>query len=124
MSIQGFGILPKIREVDELMTRSLQGRIVEVHPELCFYEMNRGRPIVAPKRTALGRRLRVRLLESAWRRNLSEVIECRPRGVGRDDIVDAMAVCWTAERILRKKEVRLPGEPPRDVRGLRMEIVR
>jgi predicted RNase H-like nuclease len=52
------------------------------------------------------------------------VIESRPSGVGRDDVLDAMAVCWTAERVLRKKEIRVPGEPVRDSRGLRMEIVR
>ena len=36
MSQQAFGILPKIREVDELLTanRTLVGRVVEVHPEV------------------------------------------------------------------------------------------
>ena len=124
IAIQAYGILPKIREVDELITRRLQARVVEVHPEMCFYEMNRKRPVVEPKKTTAGRKLRIRLLEGAWRRKLSEFIESRPRGVGRDDIIDAMAACWTAERVLRKKEIRLPGERTRDSRGLRMEIVR
>jgi predicted RNase H-like nuclease len=124
MSIQGFGIVPKIREVDELITRSLQKRVIEVHPELCFYQMNRRRPIVAPKKTSVGRRRRIRLLERAWRRKLSDFIESRPRGVGRDDVIDAMAVCWTAERVLKGKAISIPSGPPRDSRGLRMEIVR
>lgn len=97
---------------------------MEVHPELCFYEMNRKRPVVEPKKTAAGRKRRIRLLEDAWRRKLSEVIESRPRGVGRDDLIDAMAACWTAERVLKNKEFRLPRETLRDSRGLRMEIVR
>lgn len=124
MTLQGFGILPKIREVDELITPALQRRVLEVHPELSFYEMNGKRPLVEPKKTSDGRKRRIRLLAGVWRRNLRDVIECGSRGVGRDDIIDAMAVCWTADRVLRKKEIRLPGEPYRDSRGLRMEIVR
>jgi predicted RNase H-like nuclease len=124
MSVQGFGIVPKIREVDELITPSLQRRVIEVHPELCFYEMNRQRPIVAPKKTSVGHRLRLRLLEGAWRRKLSDFIDSRPRGVGRDDLLDAMAVCWTADRVLKRKAILIPRDPPQDSRGLRMEIVR
>lgn len=124
LSLQARAIIPKIREVDEFITRSLQRRVVEVHPELCFYEMNQKRPVVEPKKTAAGRKRRIRLLEGAWRRKLSDLIKARPRGVGRDDIIDAMAACWTAERVLRKKEIHLPSDPRRDSRGLRMEIVR
>jgi len=124
LSLQARAIIPKILEVDKFITPSLQKRIVEVHPELCFYEMNRKRPVVEGKKTAAGRKRRVRLLEDVWRRNLAEVIDSRPRGVGRDDIIDAMAACWTAERVLKNKEIRIPSETLRDSRGLRMEIVR
>jgi predicted RNase H-like nuclease len=124
MTLQGFGILPKIREVDELITPALQRRVIEVHPELCFYEMNGGRSVVESKKTAEGHRRRIRLLERAWGRKLRGIIESRPSGLGRDDVLDAMAVCWTAERVWRKEEIRVPGEPVRDSRELRMEIVR
>ena len=124
IAIQAYSILPKIREVDELVTPSLQRRVVEVHPELCFYEMNRHRPVVEPKKRAAGRERRMQLLQKVWARELSELIDFRPRGVARDDVIDAMAACWTGERLLRKEETRLPVEPPRDSRGLRMEIVR
>jgi predicted RNase H-like nuclease len=124
LSLQARAIIPKIREVDELITPSLQKRIIEVHPELCFYEMNRRRPVVEPKKTAEGRKRRIRFLESEWRRKLDELIDSRPRGVGRDDVIDAMAACWTAERVLKGKAIRTPGDPPRDLSGLRMEIVR
>ncbi len=124
LPLQARAIIPKVREVDDFITPSLQRRIVEVHPELCFYEMNRKRPVIDGKKTAAGRKRRIRLLEDAWGRKLADVIDSRPRGVGRDDIIDAMAVCWTAERVLRRKAVPLPAQPPRDSRGLRMEIVR
>ena len=46
-----------------------------------------------------------------------EVLRCKePR--------DAMAVCWTAERILNGQEIRVPAKQPWDSRGLRMEMVR
>jgi predicted RNase H-like nuclease len=124
ISIQGFGILPKIREVDQSITPALQRRIVEVHPELSFCEMNGCRALVEPKKSAAGRKRRIRLLERAWGRNLSDLIDSRPKGVGSDDLIDAMAVSWTAERILRNQEIRIPAQRPRDSHGLRMEIVR
>jgi predicted RNase H-like nuclease len=124
MTLQGFGILPKIREVDESITPALQQRLVEVHPELSFYEMNGRRAVLEPKKSAAGNKRRIRLLEANWGRKLRDLIDSRPRGVGADDIVDALAVSWTAERILRNEEIRIPAEPPRDSRRLRMEIVR
>jgi predicted RNase H-like nuclease len=124
IAIQTYAILPKLREVDELVTETLQNRVIESHPELCFYEMNGRRPVVEGKKTAEGRRRRIRLLETAWRRSLSDAIGSRPRGVARDDLLDAMALCWTAERVLRKRAIRLPARTERDARGLRMEIVR
>ena len=36
LSIQAFNILPKIREVDRVMTPALQQRVYEAHPELAF----------------------------------------------------------------------------------------
>jgi len=32
----------------------------------------------------------------------------RPSGVALDDLIDAMAACWTAERVLKNEEIRLP----------------
>lgn len=124
LSLQARAIIPKIRAVDEFITRSLQRRVVEVHPEMSFYEMNGRRPVVEPKKSAAGRSRRIRLLEGAWRRKLSDFIESRPKGVGRDDVIDAMAACWTAERVMTGDALPLPAEPCRDSKGLRMEILR
>jgi predicted RNase H-like nuclease len=92
MTLQGFGILPKIREVDESITPALQQRLVEVHPELSFYEMNGRRAVLEPKKSAAGNKRRIRLLEANWGRKLRDLIDSRPKGVGADDIVDALAV--------------------------------
>jgi predicted RNase H-like nuclease len=40
-----------------------------------------------------------------------------------DDILDATVAAWTAPRVVSGVAERLPPDPPRDRRGLRMEIV-
>jgi predicted RNase H-like nuclease len=118
---QGFGILPKVREVDEQMTPDLQKRIFEVHPELSFREM-KGRSMAHNKKGSQGRLDRIQALEDRLpgfsRRNL----DIRPAGVGADDLLDACAAAWTALRIAVCEAVRFPSDPPRDQKGLRMEI--
>ena len=47
-----------------------------------------------------------------------------PRGqFGRDDLMDAFAALWTAERVHRGKVLIVPPNPPLDEFGLRMEIL-
>jgi hypothetical protein len=43
--------------------------------------------------------------------------------VADDDILDAFAALWTAERIAPGEAVTLPEVPPRDRHGLPMEMV-
>ena len=125
VSAQAFGLVDKIREVDRLVSPARQDRIVEVHPELSFFEMNDGSPVVPPKRSEEGFEARIALLERAWSRPLRDFVEASASsGAARDDIVDAMAACWSAERVRRGTAIRVPADPPRDARGLRMEIVR
>ena len=49
LSQQAFGILPKVRDVDEVITPGLQNRIHESHPELAFLHMA-SRPMSVYKR--------------------------------------------------------------------------
>lgn len=125
ISKQCFNILPKIREVDRLMTPELQKRLVEVHPEVCFYELNAAQPVIESKRKPPGRERRLKLLEHAWGRPLRGTVErLRGPGCARDDVLDAMVACWTAERVARDMAIREPEQPDADARGLRMVIVR
>ncbi len=126
---QAFGILPKIREVDRLMTPRLQAKVYEAHPELAFRTLT-GHPMRFNKKTAQGRRERLRALEQArpgWLKRLS----CRVasglkflprRQVAPDDLLDAAALAYTALRIAKKEAIRIPSYPPQDGKGLRMEI--
>jgi predicted RNase H-like nuclease len=111
LSVQAYNLLPRIADLDACVDPSLQERIVEAHPELCFAELA-GRPLPASKRTAAGRAARAALVGT---------VPPVPRGAAVDDVLDAMALLTTAERLLRGRVRRLGGEL--DGRCLRMEIV-
>jgi predicted RNase H-like nuclease len=118
VTLQAFGILRKLREVDDAMTPALQDRVFEVHPELSFLAMA-GRPARHGKKKAAGRSERLALLAAAG----FSGVPARVTGAAPDDVLDAVAACWSAERLHLGTAARLPAEqPPRDARGLRMEI--
>ena len=129
LSIQAFNILPKIRDVDRVMTPALQQRVYEAHPELAFQSLA-GHPLQDRKKTVAGREERLRVLDSipsllfhgiraAFERLLRE---CKRADVAPDDILDAYVLVWTALRIWHAQAHRVPRIPPHDARGLRMEI--
>ena len=73
----------------------LGGRIVEVHPEASFRELD-GAPLAHSKKTEEGIRQRSDLLEEAGihlPRGLADL-----SGVAVDDVLDAAVVAWTASR--------------------------
>lgn len=129
VSWQAFGILPKIREVDEVMTPDLQRVVYEAHPELAFRRL-RGAPMRWNKKTGQGRKERVQALARApaalfgrFGMRLEELHRLFPRAhVASDDLLDACVLACTALRILRNEAMRMPVDPPVDRKGLRMEI--
>jgi predicted RNase H-like nuclease len=128
MTIQAFGILKNVAEVDALMTPLVQKRIHEAHPELAFRRLA-GRSMRFNKKGRLGRRERIRALTGA---NLGfdlggdrfgdRLKEFSGKGVGADDLLDAYALAGTALRIATGEAIRMPPDPPLDPKGLRMEI--
>ena len=125
ISRQTWGILPKIRELDDLLRANPAARAVtrEVHPELSFQKLNRDRPLRASKRAPDGRAERLALLRR-WCGNAVEraLADRRRLGCAPDDVFDAVAALWTAERIARGEAISLPPDPPRDAVGLPMWI--
>jgi predicted RNase H-like nuclease len=117
VTLQALNLLPRIEDVDTVMTPELQSRVFEVHPELSFAAMDGGVPVVAPKRSATGARHRRALLALAG----VEVPE-RPPGAALDDVLDACALAWSAGRIAGGIASRIPAVPTCDARGLRMEL--
>ena len=126
ISIEAFHLFPKIREVDAVLSPDVQGsRVREAHPELSFYELGGGRAMRHNKRTAAGRSQRqVLLAEAGFGKIVKRIKDVTGLGAGADDILDACAVCWTSRRLFKGKALCVPGSPPCDARGLRMEIWR
>ena len=117
LTLQTLNLLPRIEDVDGVMTPELQARVFEVHPELSFAAMNGDDPVRAPKRSATGAKERRGLLERA-----GIVVPERPAGAAVDDLLDACALTWSARRVADGTASHVPDAPSRDARGLRMEL--
>lgn len=121
ISVQTWRLLPRIADVDRVMTPARQRDTVEVHPEVSF-ALLAGTPLPS-KRTAAGRAARLAAL-GRWLPDPGAALAAAPRPAKADDALDALAAAWSAQRRRAGTAVVLPGgDPPRDARGLRMEIV-
>jgi predicted RNase H-like nuclease len=129
LSVQAYHLIPRIRELDALLTPDLQARVWESHPELSFLAIT-GAPIPHPKRTAEGYAARVDALRcafgdagDAFANALAAFREqVAPKDAGMDDFLDACALAWSAQRCLRGESEVCIGDPTHDARGLLMAI--
>ncbi len=127
LSVENWNIIPKIREMDCLLSddTSARDRIREIHPELCFWGLA-GRPMQHAKKRNEGLSERTQLLQSLYPQTADIVNHAlstyRRKDVARDDILDALAAAVTG---LMEEDnlVSIPQEPEFDDRGLRMEMV-
>ena len=128
VSIQCFNLLKKIAEVDAVLSDpSMRGMVYEIHPELCFFQMNGQRPVLEPKRRLTGLQARATLLAQAGMPGLVDLWRCDrelKRQCGLNDVLDAGAACWTATRIAGGSALRIPVQPEHDETGLPMEMWR
>ena len=133
---QALGVVSKVVEVDRVMTGCKNPlNVREVHPEICFRALNGEKP-VSPKKIkgkidskGINERKDVlrrsslpidKIFEHAHSRFLSA------KAIGDDDILDALVAAVTAKLVCQGKnyELRtLPDAPPRDCKGLPMEMV-
>ena len=126
MSRPAFRVLARVRDVDaNLRKMPASGtQVREVHPEVSFFFLAGGRPMRHGKKTEPGRSEREELLKPPFGHSVSDAL-----GVSfylqttADDVLDAFAALWSAERILNGTCVTLPAAPLLDSFGLRMEIV-
>ncbi len=124
---QTFAIIPKIREVDQLMAASTKARemVREVHPEVCFYGLSGSYPMAHNKKTKEGFQARLDLLcrfLPGAQKAVEQALSHYPRKiVAADDILDALVCAITAQMSAYWKTV--PAEPEKDSKGLAMEMV-
>ena len=118
LSAQTFALVPRIRDVDEVLRRAGNGvhrRVVECHPEVSFARLT-GQSLPR-KKSARGALLRLQALQA----DLGPVPAEVPDGPGLDDALDALACAWTARRWHRGEAEVLGGEL--DATGVPMRIV-
>jgi predicted RNase H-like nuclease len=112
VSAHAYALRGKLLEVDGLVAAG--DRVVEVHPEVSFRALA-GQPLALAKSSWGGFALRRRLLAGA---GVELPDELGPAGLaGPDDVLDAAAAAWSADRVARGVADTLPGAPERDERG-------
>ena len=128
LTIQTWNISAKIREVDRLLRNKKQARcrIRESHPELCFWALAGGHPMVYSKKKPQGFSERYSILKKIYPETKAIVDNALQRfmrkDLARDDILDAIVLAVSAK--LSFTSIRsVPSNPPRDNKGLPMEIV-
>lgn len=107
LSIQGWHLVPKIREVDA----GWQPRVVECSPELAFAVLA-GAPMAHNKRTPEGRAERLAVLGD---------VTTRARGASTHDVLDAHACLRTARRVEAGEAIEL-GDGAVDRLGRPMRV--
>jgi predicted RNase H-like nuclease len=112
---QTFNLFEKLRDVDAVIDATNQHRFAEASPECSFRALTGS--VLAPKRTPAGRRARLVALEAEF-----GPIDVRLPGARPDDVLDAYALLWTAQRHEAGTSVCLAGDET-DGRGLVMRII-
>nr|WP_258186060.1 DUF429 domain-containing protein [Vibrio splendidus] len=98
-SNQTWGIVPKIRELDELIESHPNLSIRESHPEVGFAAL-KGEPLTFSKRTLEGKEERISIIQQIapkWCEGLSLAIsKTKRKDVAIDDIYDAFVLMLVA----------------------------
>jgi len=115
---QTWMIIPKIRELDMLLTPDDQHHIGEGHPEVAFCRLNKNVPCDHSKKTAILQQNGFIHAEKLSARAKEAV---GANGVSQDDVYDACSLALTAQDRLHGLAHHLT-DGSRDDRGLLMEI--
>jgi predicted RNase H-like nuclease len=106
VSRQALAIAPRIFEVERVLAD--RGALHEAHPEVSFAALAGG-PLAWPKTSWRGVHVRRALLETAGIVLPDDLGAAN--GVPPDDVLDAAAAAWTADRIASGRSERLPDPP-------------
>jgi predicted RNase H-like nuclease len=116
ISKQAYHLLPRIGELDQVLSPADSMCVAEIHPECSFAAMNGDVPLPT-KHAPHGVALRRRLL-----RRWYGPLPATPRGVDDHDVLDALAVLWSATRFTAGSHRSFGGDET-DERGLPMRII-
>jgi predicted RNase H-like nuclease len=119
ISQQTYAISAKIKDIDDLLRARPELRTVirEIHPEVCFCKIA-GKPMAYRKTSPEGRKERKHALKEHFPR-LAEIAKLK---LPSNDVLDAVAACWSAQRRAEGKGRSIPDPVPFDTTGLPMAI--
>jgi predicted RNase H-like nuclease len=121
---QAWGLYARIREVDRILRANPLARrfIYEVHPEISFASWNGGVSLAQSKKSAEGMDIRSGLVDDFFGREVRSAVRQRHPSnlLADDDINDAFAALWTAERIYSSVAGVIPHPTKVDSLGIEM----
>jgi predicted RNase H-like nuclease len=120
LSRQAWGIVPKIKQVDDAITSNCQQWAFEVHPEVCFWALNENRAMTHKKKSKDGVTERIAVLRPVFP-DIERHLVNRPPRVAANDLLDATVAAWTALR-WNRDEAECVCSPERDDRGIEATI--
>jgi len=116
ISQQAYALKERLLELDEVDTR--QSDVREVHPEVSFRAMA-DRPLCWAKTSWNGLHERKRLLLDHGVEIPTEI--AKVGNAGAEDLLDAAAAAWSADRIANETAISLPT-PPQAANGRQIAI--
>ena len=119
ISAQAFGLFASIRELRAALVAPSCSHWWETHPETAFAVMNGGQPL-ATKKSGLGVAQRLDVLRCHFPTLDADLLET-PAKIPVDDVLDAIAALWSAQRIAAGIAV-LFGPAERDDEGFALGI--
>ncbi|SMO43151.1 Predicted nuclease (RNAse H fold) [Saccharicrinis carchari] len=127
LSVQSWNIVPKIRELDQLLNHhpSLKKTMHESHPELCFKYLN-GQPLSHKKKTCEGKDERMSLLKPHFPCVYDTFLKFRKlhlkKDLADDDILDSMILALNALQIAVGNYKQFPSDTVLDKNEIRMGV--
>jgi 8-oxo-dGTP diphosphatase len=127
LSLQTLNILPKIRELDDLLRNGhYKTEFVESHPELCFKYFNCGEVVHSRKSKSIGIRERMKILQVTDKGVKPllppEFKSYRQGDVRQDDILDAICLCLANRLSFNSETSYITQDPSRDDHGIPIRI--
>ena len=114
ISKQSWFLFSKIKEARTIFCKpNKKIKLYEVHPELSFMAMNDMREIELGKKTNEGFKMRYKLVRKLFPKFNFEKIRASFKrcDVADDDILDAIAVLWSTQKIIANMASYVPKKP-------------
>ena len=114
ISKQSWFLFSKIKEARTIFCQAHKKiKLYEVHPELSFMAMNDMRVIELGKKTDEGFKMRYKLVKKLFPKFDFEKIRASFKrcDVADDDILDAIAVLWSTQKIIANMASYVPKKP-------------